>query len=127
MSAHDIYALDFYIKLIENGCSNISYIKEPNYLKVEISPDAFLQFQYGKHIFFILLEVDLTHFSNLAKFQKYEKLFKSRELQKKCYGTFPIIIVMSINTIKYQSNNFDICYIDFELSDFRNKILGLEN
>lgn len=56
----------------------------------------------------------------------YEKLFKEKELHELCYNTFPIIIVMGFDKkMKYESNNFEVIYSDFDLSNFESKILGI--
>lgn len=124
-SSHDLYIMDFYSLLVANNCTNIEFIKEPRYLKNMIRPDGFFKFQYNGNIYFILLEVDLTSYTSRDKFQMYEMLFRSGELQEACYGTFPIIVVMTYNReIKYESDNFEVVYMDFNLSDFNTKVLG---
>lgn len=125
LSAHDLYVLDFYSQLIFNKCKDIEFKKQPRYLKDMIRPDAFFKFEFNNNLYFILLEVDLTHNTNMIKFQTYERLYRSGELQEKCYGTFPLIVVSGINVVKYESENFDIIYTDFQLSNFRHNILGL--
>lgn len=125
VSAHDLYTFDFYSKLVEHGCENIEFIKEPRFLKGLIKPDAFFTFEYNESLYFILLEVDLTH-TSMSKFQLYEKLFRDKELHERCFNTFPIIVVMGFDgCLKYESENFEVVYSDFELSNFIRKILGI--
>lgn len=124
ISAHDIYILDFYSKLHEYGCRDIVMEKEPRYLKGLIRPDALFKFVFDGDMFFTLLEVDLTHFTSMSKFQFYEKLYKEQELQPLCYGVFPQIVVMGVNTTRYNSKNFEVVYVDFTLNRF-NDVLGL--
>lgn len=107
ISAHDIYILDFYSLLVFNNCKNIEFKKEPRYLNDSIRPDAFFKFEFNNHLYFMLLEVDLNH-SSMSKMQTYERLFRNGELQKLCYGTFPLIVIMGLNTLKYESENFDV-------------------
>jgi len=124
VSLHDLYVLDFYSMLYFTGCNNIELIKTPRYLNNMIIPDAFFKFQFRENLYFLLLEVDFTHQTNMSKFQMYEKLFREGTLQKECYNTFPVIVVMSNSTnIRYESNNFDVIYIDFSMSNFNHKIL----
>ncbi|GLC32879.1 hypothetical protein [Clostridium omnivorum] len=125
VSAHDLYIFDFYSILIEYGCINIEFIKNPKYLKGVIVPDSFFKFEYEGSLYFILLEVDLTHTTSMGKFQLYEKLYRDGELKEKCYGTFPIIVVMSFEAcLKYESENFEVVYLPFELTNFESKVLG---
>lgn len=125
VSSHDLYILDFYSMLIDHDCSNIEFIKNPKYLKGIIVPDGFLKFEYNDSIYFILLEVDLTHTTSMGKFQLYEKLYRDNELKSKCLGTFPIIAVMGFDDcLKYESENFEVVYLPFELSNFESKVLG---
>ncbi|MFT8312931.1 MAG: hypothetical protein ABF633_01605 [Clostridium sp.] len=123
ISAHDLYVLDFYSLLVFNNCKNIEFKIQPRYLKDMIRPDAFFKFEFNGNLYFILLEVDLTH-SSMPKMQTYERLYRSQELQEQCYGTFPLIVIMGTHNIKYESTNFDIIYSDFKLSNFTHNVLG---
>ncbi|WP_139905601.1 hypothetical protein [Clostridium thermarum] len=125
ISAHDIYILDFYSKLFESGCKNIEIKKEPRYLKGMLRPDGFFKFEFDGYLYFILLEVDLTHFTGMSKFQLYEKLYRDGDLRKECCGTFPQIVVMGTGLTKYESNNFEVTYVPFDLSQSFNRVLGL--
>lgn len=125
VSAHDLYILDFYSLLVDHGCSNIEFIKNPKYLKGVIVPDGFFKFEFNESLYFILLEVDLTHTTSMGKFQLYEKLYRDGELKEKCYGTFPIVVVMSFDAcLKYESENFEVVYLPFDLFNFGSKVLG---
>ena len=126
VSLHDLYVLDFYSNLHFVGCKNIEFIKTPRYLNGMIVPDSLFKFQFKDDLYFILLEVDFTHMTGMAKFQLYEKLFRENIIQKECYNTFPIIVVLSnSNSVRYESNNFDVIYMDFSMFDFNSKILSL--
>lgn len=125
ISAHDIFKLDFYSKLCEFNCKNIEVNLYPSYLKDLIRPDAFFKFvrendyTHEDELHLILLEVDLTHFTSLTKFKMYEKLYKEEEIQNQYYGIFPEIVVIGVNTIKYQPlHKIQIEYLDFNLSNF---------
>jgi replication initiation and membrane attachment protein DnaB len=126
ISSHDLYINEFYSLLVYNGCTNIDIKRQPRYLKDLIRPDAFIKFEYKDNIYFVLLEVDFTHVTSLSKFHLYEKLYKSNELQKQCFGTFPMITVISIdeNPIKYESESLDIIYMNDTLDNFKDKILS---
>ena len=92
---------------------------QPRYLNDGLRPDAFIEFQYENDVYFILLEIDYTHYTSNMKMQLYEMLYNRQELQKECYGTFPIVIITRphLNCIRYNSNNFDIIYTDLKFSN----------
>lgn len=113
LSTHNLYVLEVYSLLIENGCEILEFQTQPMYLKKQIRPDAFIKFKYDDLIYLILLEVDFTHFTSLCKFQTYEMLYRCGELQKQ-YGAFPLIVVVADNPIQYESNNFDTIYLKFK-------------
>ncbi len=113
LSAHDLYVLELYSLLIENNCEILEFKTQPLYLKKQIRPDAFIKFRHDNLIYLIFVEVDLTHFTSLNKYQTYEMLYRTEELQSK-YGTFPIIVVVGDNPIEYESCNFDIVYLKFK-------------
>lgn len=126
VSAHDLYILEFYSLLVEHGCTNIEFIKEPRYLNNLIRADGYFSFQFEDNLYFIILEVDLNNFTSASKFQMYEKLYRDKTLEEQCFGTFPMIVIMSFNRkIRYESENFEVVYLDFSLSDFKNSILGI--
>lgn len=127
VSAHDLYILDFYSMLVEQDCRNIEFIKNPKYLKGILVADGFFSFQYDDSLYFCLLEVDLSHRTSFDKFKLYEKLYRDGGLKEKCHGIFPFIAVMGFDAcLKYESNNFEVIYLPFDLSNFESKILGTE-
>lgn len=122
LSAHDLMVMDFYTELISNG-AKIREFSKPRLLKDMVRPDGFFEFEYEDNLYFCLLEVDLNHFTNSSKFMLYEKIYKEGELQNKCYGAFPSLVVMKAHDdIKFKSNNFEVIYLDFKLSNFSSKI-----
>jgi DNA-binding Lrp family transcriptional regulator len=114
LSAHNLYVLEVYSLLIENGCEILEFKMQPLYLKKQIRPDAFIKFRYDNLVYLVLLEIDLTHFTGLSKFQMYEMLYRANELQN-IYGAFPIIAVVGDNPVRYESFNFDIVYLSFKI------------
>lgn len=122
LSAHDIYIFDFYSKLVEYGCTNIMFKKEPRYLKGFLRPDAYFRFEFEGYIYYVLLEIDLTHYST-NKLQLYAKLERDKELNNECL-VFPQIVIVGINAVQKQYENLDIVYLPFSLNGF-NKVLGI--
>lgn len=124
VSAHDLYILEFYSLLVEYGCTNIEFDMKPDYLKRITFSDGFFKFEHYGYLYICLIEVDLTHKTSFDKFQLYEKLYRDDEFQRK-YGTFPFIAVMSFEAcLKYESKNFEVVYLPFDLANFKSKILG---
>lgn len=116
---HDLLVYDF-IKEVKKAGGEIRKIQlQPRYLKQLIRPDAYIEFTLDNNLYFIILEVDYTHYTNMLKMQLYEKLYKQDTLQKQCYGTFPIILIArpTKNDLRYNSSNFDVIYTDLR---FRN-------
>ncbi|MFR4581615.1 hypothetical protein [Clostridium cadaveris] len=123
VSAHRLYVMDFYAELIKNGAKITKFKLEPRYLNDLVRADAFIEFQYQDNLYFIILEVDLNHFTSNSKMQLYEKLCRERTLQEKCYGVFPTIVILKNNIdITYKSKNFEVIYLDFTLNNFNSKI-----
>lgn len=124
LSAHDLLVMDFYIELVVQGATVRKFTK-PHLLKDMIRPDAFIEFEYKNNLYFILLEVDLTHFTSFSKLKLYEKLAKDKELEEKCYGVFPSVVIMREYEhldLKYVPEHFEIIYMDFKLTNFSQKI-----
>lgn len=114
---HDLLIFDF-IKELYKLKGELLYMKlEPRLLKDEIRPDAYIEFLFNEKVYMILLEIDYKHYTSNLKFQKYEKLYKSNELQGQ-YGVFPkIVVARPIETTRYNSSNFDVIYTDLEFKN----------
>lgn len=126
VSDHDLLVLEVHCRLIKEGCKIRKFRKSDRYLNDLIRPDAFIEFEYNNNLFFVLLEVDHTHYTGIDKFKMYEKLYREEELQKECYGTFPILIIMRAtnNDIRYSSKLFDVIYLDFTLDKLNDLLLN---
>lgn len=123
LSAHDLYIMDFYAELVGSGATIRQFKKQPRYLNDMIRGDGFFEFVYDNNLYFLILEVDLTHFTSNSKMQLYEKLYKDNVLQEECRGMFPSIVIMKEkDDLRYMSNNFEVVYIDFQLNNFTSKI-----
>lgn len=114
ISTHDLLVIELYSRLIELGCKVIDIKTQYRCYKNQLRPDGFITFQYEDDIYFYFIEVIDTYSISMSKFQTYEMFFKTGEMQSICYGAFPGIIVLGFNPIQYESNNYDISYIDFK-------------
>lgn len=125
MSEHDLNIYNFLKVIKKNGADIIKIQNQPQYMEGKIRPDAFIIFSYSGNVYFILLEVDLTHYTSNSKMQRYEELYKTFELQNECYGTFPIILIArpTLNGIRYNSKNFHVVYLDLTYSNIINLLL----
>ena len=113
ISDHDLITLDYLKFLAANDCEIVEVKMQPKYLKVIIRADAFVIFKKDGYKYFTILEVDYTHYTENTKFQLYEKLYRDKELEVKCEGTFPILIVARPTPgVRYNSKNFEIIYTD---------------
>ncbi|AIY78637.1 replication-relaxation family protein [Clostridium botulinum 202F] len=116
---HELLVYDF-LKVVKKRGGEIRQIKlQPQYLKRLIRPDAYIEFTLENNLYFIILEVDYTHYTSNIKMQLYEKLYREGTLQKQCYGTFPIVIISrpSLNDVRYNSSNFDVIYTDLHYNN----------
>ncbi|KIL06896.1 hypothetical protein SR42_15095 [Clostridium botulinum] len=116
---HELLVYDF-LKVVKKKGGEIRQIKlQPQYLKGLIRPDAYIEFTLENNLYFIILEVDYTHYTSNIKMQLYEKLYREGTLQKQCYGTFPIVIISrpTLNDIRYNSSNFDVIYTDLNYNN----------
>ncbi|NFS12591.1 hypothetical protein FDE77_15320 [Clostridium botulinum] len=122
ISDHNLLVLEFIKVIKKQGAELIDLKIQPNYLNDKIRPDAFIIFSYNNNVYFILLEVDYTHYTSNIKMKRYEELYKTGELQKECYNTFPIIVISRpTKGIRYNSKNFHVVYLDL----FYNNIVRL--
>ncbi|NHL28870.1 hypothetical protein FDF02_13170 [Clostridium botulinum] len=116
---HELLVYDF-LKVIKKEGAEIKTIKiQPQYLKGLIRPDAYIEFICENNLYFIILEVDYTHYTSNIKMQLYGKLYREGTLQKQCYGTFPIVIISrpTLNDVRYNSSNFDVIYTDLHYNN----------
>ena len=57
-----------FIKFLKDRECKIRNIKiQPRYLNDGLRPDAFIEFQYENDVYFILLEIDYTHYTSNMK------------------------------------------------------------
>lgn len=118
ISEHDLLCIEYLKVLKDNGADILKFKTQPQYLNGKIRPDAFAVFKKDKYIYFTLLEVDLNHFTSNSKFQTYEQLCKSGELQQKCSGQFPsIVVARPSSNIRYNSTNFNTVFTDLSYSN----------
>lgn len=124
LNDHSLFIYEF-LKIIKiNGGEIIKFEVQPQYLNKQIRPDGFVIFSYNNNVYFIILEVDLTHYTSNSKMKKYEELYKTGELQKQCYGTFPIVVIARPTSgIRYNSNNFNVIYLDLFFNNLNNLLL----
>lgn len=128
ISKHDLLILDFIAAMKFNGAELLEYKYQAQYLNGEIRPDAFMIFRYRDKVLFVLLEVDLHHYTSNIKMQTYEKLFKNGELQEKCLGTFPIVVIARpTDGIRYNSSNFPVVYLDLYYNNINSLLLQNPN
>ena len=121
VSSHDLLEYDFIKYIYNHGGTLNKFIPQRRFLNGQIVCDAYVEFIYKDNLYFVLLEVDYTHFTSISKIASYDKLYKSGQLQKECYGTFPILIISKpIVTTKTSNFNFDTlyCSLDYHELDF---------
>ena len=125
VSDHNVYILDYLKELKRLKCNLLEVKFQPQYLKGNIIPDAYVRFKYDGDIYITLLEVDYTHYTDNIKLSTmYEKLYNERELYEEFKGTFPIVIIARPTPgIRYNSNNFEVIYTDLQYSNLERLLL----
>ncbi|WP_026887745.1 hypothetical protein [Clostridium beijerinckii] len=124
ISDHNLFVYEFFKVIKKNGGDIIKFQLQPQYMNKKIRPDAFVIFSYQGNVYFVLLEVDLTHYTSNSKMKKYEALYKTGELQTQCCKTFPIIVIARpTEGIRYNSHNFNAVYLDLYYSNIINLLL----
>lgn len=111
---HDKIVIDFISEIKRLG-GDIEETKfKPQYMDNSIIPDLKCIFTYKGRVYFTLLEADLYHSTPLAKFQKYEELYKLDSFINEFYGQKPILIICKANGygIRYNSKHFHVLYTD---------------
>ena len=118
-SPSDILLMDFYCKLITEGCEVLMFEKEYRILDGKIRSDGFCIFKFCNYMMYSFVEVQLRHaFPDVAK---YEMLYKSNEFQKQFEtDVFPTLIVIS--DVDYRevpkSNLFNVVQFDHQFNQF---------
>ncbi|MCI1478201.1 MAG: hypothetical protein LKH93_19745 [Clostridium beijerinckii] len=124
LTDHDLFIYEFLKVIKVNGGEIIQFQIKPQYMENKIIPDCFIIFSYNGNVFFILLEVDLTHYTSNTKMKRYEELYKTGELQKICCKTFPIVVIARpTQGIRYNSYNFNCIYLDLFYNNLNNLLL----
>lgn len=122
LTPHDIFILDFYANLKHIGAEILEYKKGHIYHiegEKRIIPDAFFKFKLDNDIFGVLLEVDFTHRTNLQKYVPYFNGYF-----KKLYGGNPLVCIITENPQKVENINYDVVFLDYDLTNFYKKVLG---
>lgn len=127
LSEHDSKVFDIYSKVHELGGYVRKFQFKPEYLNGIIEADAYMEFEYKGNLYIYIIEIDYNHFTSPKKFRLYEKLYKDNILQPQCHGVFPYFIVIrdTNDDIRYNSQYFDIYYLDSTLSKFQELVLGI--
>lgn len=119
VNEHRLYILDFLKFLKENNCEIVKVEIEPSYLKGNLRPDMFVEFNRDGYKYLILLEVDYTHYTDNSKMNTlYEQLYKEKEEYKEFLGTFPMVVISRpTKGIRYNSSNFEVFYTSLDYSE----------
>jgi hypothetical protein len=128
LSDHNLFIFEFLKVIKQHGGEIIKFKLQPQYLDKKIRPDAFIIFSYEGNVYFVLLEVDFTHYTSNIKMRRYEELYKTGELQEQCCNTFPIIVIARpTQGIRYNSHNFNVVYLDLYYNNISTLLLHNSN
>lgn len=123
---HELLVYEFLKEICKLGGSIRKIKIQPRYLKGLIRPDAYLEIIFKKYVYFIFLEIDYTHYTDINKINLYEHLYSQKEIQKQCYNTFPTLLISrpSISE-KYSSENFNIIFTDLSFKNINEVLLRI--
>jgi hypothetical protein len=115
LSSHDVYLLDVYANLVQNGAKILEFKKEPVYecQGKKIRPDAFIKYEISDYTFGAFIEIDFTHATDIKKYEP----FYNEEYFSKLYGGDPLLLVVGDNPKKY-TGDLDVSYMDYGMFDF---------
>lgn len=120
LSPHDLYLMNFYASLKFHKIEISEFIKECKFQEGKIRADGFFRFKCGGYERIVIVEVDMTHSTNI---KKYEELYDTKEPQTR-YGAFPLVVIIGgLGNRTYKTDKFDIEYLDYKLSGFAEKVL----
>lgn len=115
---HKLKTLDYIAELYGMDVE-IKYCKiNQEFMNREIRSDLFVTYMLDGNIYSDLVEVNLTHTSNL---QRYDKLYESMEFEDKYGIKFPRIVVIDDSVLAESTmpkNNIRVIQLDTHLSEF---------
>lgn len=117
VSTHKLMLLNLFANLKYYGATINEFRLE--YKVGNIRPDAFISFDYKDYTVYAFIEVVLTHQVN---YKNYEELKQSGELQSKL-GTFPLLVIIANNPVKYEGKNLKVKYLDYRLKNIVQELL----
>lgn len=122
LSDHDLLIYDFIKEVYRLGGSLYSIKLQPRYLNDMIRPDALLTIALNDLAYFILLEVDYTHYTSINKIILYEQLYSTNELQTQCHNTFPILLIARPTHLNINNTSFKLIQTDLNFADLNNSL-----
>lgn len=128
LSKHDLYVLDLYAWIYENGGEVLEFKTTPQYFNRILIPDALFKFKIpyegDEYIIDLLLEVDYSHFTPTEKLVWYEKLYRENILKEFCDSEFPFLLIARPREgVRTFSNNFNVRYCDLEFNNLLRLLL----
>lgn len=122
LTPHTVFLYNVYAEFIHHDCKIIEFKKEPQYLDGARRADGFFEIEYNNgRRKIICVEIEVTYSTD---FSKYDEIYKGGEFQSK-YGedAFPLVVNVGDLESDYSSENFEIAYLDYNLSNFVEKVL----
>lgn len=119
-SFHDNAVLNVYANFINLGYKITEFKTNKEWAEGVIKSDAFFIVENEDEKRLIIVEIDVTHPTNLSK---YEDLYEIGEIQELYNGVFPMVLILSAVDRSYTSENFAVVNLDIKCTDFRNKVL----
>lgn len=121
IAPHDLLVMDLWNKLIDLDFEIKSFRTKKKLLQGDIIPDAFIECLYGEWTTFIILEMDLNHYTKKKKIVDYERFYMSSECEELCGNIKPLLLIArpTQNDIRYTSKIIDISYTDIYYTNLK--------
>jgi hypothetical protein len=125
ITLHRKILLDFYSTMIYFGITIEDYKFEYHWMDGKYKSDGMFIVNYSGVRFVIACEVDLTHNTNI---RKYEYIYNSGFCQDK-FGDFPFVVIINRNGKEYNHDSYTLdymnylIYLDYDMKNF-NKLLA---
>lgn len=114
-SAHRIYLLDFYCKLINSGVTVEKFKVEREWSGGKYRSDAICIYEYGGYRFRNLVEVNKSQ--NKLELGRFDEA--KDEIVEECEGKVPRIILLDDRKHKnYDTNVYQVVRLDYDLCNF---------
>lgn len=108
-SLHDIYIINAYCSILENGGKILEFKLVPHIMGNKVIPDAFIKYKIGNKVHSSFIEVDYSHITEQPKIALMEQYALENNIKFN-------ILVAKKGKLSIHSNSIEILQTDFKFS-----------